>query len=193
MNLGENIHNAVIVIRKTYDSIDKLMDYCRTMCEKETNYTTAVPKFLRYKSDNDCEGWMIYDFILLFQNKGDKKLKNGWRNGPIFVMEINLLDENVPTVFLSKFEYENISDWNLGCSPTNYWAFYWPLRKEDSMDYKELPEYIKVTPKPTLEEKIAKDYWGLKRLVYMNIPLVKITSENANDMIFGNFEKLRNV
>lgn len=193
MNLGENIHNAVVVIKKTYDSIDKLMDYCRIICEKETNYTTAVSKFLRYKSDNDCGGWMIDDFILLFQNKEDRKLKNGWRNGPVFVMEINLADEDVPTVFLSKFEYENINGWNPGCSPTNNWVFYWPLRREESMDYEELQEYVKGTPKPSMEEKIAKDYRGLKRVVYMNVPLVKITSKNAKDMIFGSFEKLRNI
>lgn len=196
MDSGKNIHNAVVVIKKTYEGIDKLMNYCRTICCKnETNYNAAFSKFLRYKSDNDCEGWMIDDFILLFQNKSDIELKNGWRNGPVFVMEINLSDKDVPTVFLSKFEYENIDNWNPGCSPADHDLFYQPLRMKESMDYEELLEleYVKGTPKPSMKEKIAKDYRGLKRLVYMNIPLVKITSENANDMIFGSFDKLRNI
>lgn len=193
MNLGENIHNAVVVISKTYENIDKLINYCRNICEKETNYTNSVSKFLRYKSDNDYGGWMIDNFILLFQNKTDRKLKNEWRNGPVFTMEINLADEDVPKVFLSKFEYENINSWDQGCSPANHWAFYWPLRREETMDYEEFSDYTVGKPKPSMEEKVAKDYWGLKRVVYMDKPLTEITSENIKKLIFESFDKLRDI
>lgn len=193
MNLGENIHNALIVMDKTYENIDKLMNYCRTISENETNYTSATSKFLRYKSDNDYNGWMIKNFIMLFQYKSDRKLKNGWHNGPIFAMEINLEDEEVPKIFLTKFEYESINSWDPGLSPANHWAFYWPLRRDDSMDYEEFPDYVKGTPKPSMEEKIAKDYYGLKRVIYKDVLLTDISSENVKDLIFGNFDKLRDL
>lgn len=52
---------------------------------------------------------------------------------------------------------------------------------------------MKGSPKASIEEKIAKDYWGLKILVHVDIPLIKIISENVKNMIFGGFEKLRDM
>lgn len=191
MSLGENIHNAVIVLQKTYENIDKLITYCRTVSEKETNYALAVSKFLRFKSDNDCSGWMINDFILLFQDKNDKKLDNGWRDGAVFVMEINLHDKSVPMVFLSLFEYININGWSTGCSPASYDYFYSPLRNNNMNETELTKSMISLTPNLGMEDKIAKEYWGLKRIVYTKIPLIELTAENTKDIIFGSFNSLK--
>lgn len=166
------------------------MRYCQAIAEKDTDYYPAVSKFLRYKSDNDCDGWMVTDFFLLYQNKHDKKLENGWRNGAIYVMEINLEEEDIPTVFLSKFEYTDMGSWTSGCSPANYWAFYWPIRI-DEMDYEKHTDVSVAIPKKSMEQKIAKDYWGLKRVVTVEVPLIELTADNVKDKVFGSFERIK--
>ena len=49
MNLSENIKNAFLVTHKTYENVEKLIQYCKTICDKETNYLVVTDKFLRYK------------------------------------------------------------------------------------------------------------------------------------------------
>ena len=192
MNLDENIHNAVSVLKNTYENIEKLMRYCQTIAEKNTDYCPAVSKFLRYKSDNDYTGWMITEFFLLFQNKHDDKLENGWRDGALYVMEINLEDEDIPIVFLSKFEYGDIGSWSAGCSPASYWAFYWPIRS-DEMTYEENADYSIAIPKASMEQKIAKDYWGLKRVVTVEVPLTELASNNVKEKVFGSFKRMETI
>lgn len=68
------------------------MEYTKTIAEEKTDYINSVPKFLRRKSDNATEAWLLNDFILLFQNakNEDCESENGWKNAPVFVMEICL-------------------------------------------------------------------------------------------------------
>ena len=70
MNSNENIRNAFKVVYKTYENIDKLIKYCKTICE-DNGYVVCSNKFLRWKSDNNFYGWAINNFILLFQDKED--------------------------------------------------------------------------------------------------------------------------
>jgi len=59
MNSGENIKNALKVIYQTYDNVQKLMEYTKTIAEEKTDYINSVPKFLRRKSDNATEAWLL--------------------------------------------------------------------------------------------------------------------------------------
>ncbi|WP_106449555.1 hypothetical protein [Trichococcus alkaliphilus] len=192
-SVEENIRNAFIAVHKTYENVDKLMEYSRTIANEKTNYKTANGKFLRWRSDNEISGWCIDDFILLFQRETDKKLNNEWRDGPIYVMEIMLSNdkelEQMPTVYLSKFEYEDISSWYKGCSPSNHWRFYHPLRNADNMVIQmngvEISQAI-----PKTKEIADQYYWGVKKVSFVHLPLVEINAENVEEKIFGNFEKL---
>ncbi len=192
MNSDENIKNALKVIFKTYENVEKLLEYCKTIAVEKTDYISSVPKFLRRKSDNDTEAWLLSDFILLFQNKYNEECDsgNGWRNGPLFVLEVCLGEkgsDNIPLLYISKFEYSNLNEWNEGCSPANHWAFYYPLRNEDYMDYKIDSQYKVATPK---NEKSSKSYWGLKKVTSKSIRLLEVTSDNLQEKIFGEFDKL---
>lgn len=192
MNSGENINNALQVIYKTYDNVKKLMEYCKTVADEKTDYISSVDKFLRRKSDNDTEAWLLNDFILLFQNEKSKDCEsgNGWKNDPIYVMEICLGEkgkENIPLVYISKYEYLNINEWSEGCSPANHWVFYYPLRNEDYMIFEQKGEYNVITPK---NEKCSNTYWGLKRIISKSISLFDITSDNVEENIFGEFDTL---
>ena len=62
MNLhtGNNIVNAVKVIRKTYENINKMMTACQGLADgSQTPYlmVTDAKRFLRYKSDRYLYGW----------------------------------------------------------------------------------------------------------------------------------------
>jgi hypothetical protein len=191
MNSAENIRNAFVVVQKTYENVNKLMEYCKTIAAEKSNYTSAMDKFLRYKSDNDYSGWCIKDFILLFQRRSDIELENEWRDGPVFAIEIELCSDNLeqmPTVYLSKFEYSDIGSWGKGCSPASHWQFYYPLRYEERMNFETNGEISKATPKT--KEMGDRYYRGLTQVRHIHLPLIDINADNAEEKIFGNFDKL---
>jgi hypothetical protein len=193
MNSSENIRNAIQVLYKTYENVQKLMDYTRIVAQEKTDYRLAAPKALRWKSDNETNGWLINDFILLFQNSTDLdcESKNGWKEAPVYAMEIFLGsedDEGLPCIYLSKFEYNDINSWNEGCSPANHWAFFWPLRDENNMDFACQGDYWIGKP---INEKYSSKHWGLKRITYENFDLMALNSENLKQMVFDRFDLLR--
>ena len=126
-SVDENIRNAFIAVHKTHENVNQLMEYCRTIANEKTNYKTVNGKFLKWQWNGNYYGWCIDDFILLFQRETDKILKNEWRDGPIYAMEIMLHNdehfEQLPTIYLSKFEYEDIASWEKGCSTSNHQHF----------------------------------------------------------------------
>jgi hypothetical protein len=181
---------------QTYENIQKLMDYCKTVAPEQSNYVNVIDKFLRYKSDNDPSGWFIKNFIVLFQRKNDIELENEWRDGPIYVMEIELYDqdlykeamESLPYIHLSKFEYDRMDEWGKGCSPTNHWRFYFPLRNGDLMDFQQDGDSFISTPKDQGESD--RYYWGVKRVTSRRIPLTDVTADHVVEKIFGTFDCL---
>lgn len=196
MNSNNNIYNAFHVVSKTYEKIQKLMDFCKTDSATKSHYVQSIDKFLRYKSDSDISGWLIRNFITLYQDLHDPELENGWRNGPVYVLEIDLYSsdysfqtvQQLPIVHLSKYEYVDIESWTPGCSPTNHWRFYNALRNTDIMEIKQNGETTIVIPKNI--ESSDRYYWGVRKITSKRIALDKLTSENAVHEIFGTFEKL---
>lgn len=196
MSSSENIRNAFHVVYKSYENIQKLIDYCKTIGVEKSNYINVVDKFLRYKSDNNLSGWFIHNFIMLFQDKNDDELDNGWRNGPIYVMEIELYKpeseleniEELPCIRLSKFEYDDLQKWEPGCSPSNHWRFYYPLRRNDIMNIQEDGDYLHITARD--QQSSNRYYWGVKKITSKRIPLTAITSDNVEEKVFGTFDNL---
>ncbi|CZQ85598.1 Hypothetical protein Tpal_655 [Trichococcus palustris] len=192
-SVEENIRNAFIAVHKTHENVNKLMEYCRTIANEKTNYNTANGKILRWQPERDYYSWCMDDFILLFQRKTDTKLTNEWRDGPVYAVEIMLSNyenpEQMPTIYLSKFEYEDIASWDKGFSQSNFWSFYYPLRDEDTMVYQPNVEGItQATPKT--KEIADLEYRGLSKVSFMDLPMMNVNAENVEDKIFGNFEKL---
>lgn len=196
MSSAENIRNAFHVVYKSYENIQKLIDYCKMISSEKSHYVNVVDKFLRYKSDTNLSGWLIRDFIVLFQDKYDLELNNKWRDGPIYVMEIELFNPEadiektteIPCVRLSKFEYESLQNWTNGCSPTNHWRFHDPLRNNDIMNIKEESDYLHITSRD--QEASDHNYWGVKKITSKRIPLTDITADNVVEKIFQTFDKL---
>ncbi|MBA4688119.1 MAG: hypothetical protein H2184_13255 [Candidatus Galacturonibacter soehngenii] len=190
MNSSDNIFNAFEVVNKTHENVNKLMNYCKNIVNEKGGYVLASPKFLRWKSDGNYAGWNTNSFILLFQDSNDQKLDNEWRDGPVYVLEIDLYNPEAyekPMVVIAKFQYENIASWTEGCSPANHYIFYDPLY---SFDYNYIKEDFLVAE---MEENFKQRYWGLNRVVCIEIPLIEITGDNAYDKIFGGFNRMKEI
>lgn len=191
-SVDENIRNAFIAVHKTHKNVNQLMECCRTIANEKSNYKTVNGKFLKWQWNGNYYGWCIDDFILLFQRESDKILKNEWRDGPIYAMEIMLHNdehiERLPTIYLSKFEYEDIASWEKGCSPSNHQHFYYPTKAEDMDIQMNREEIYLATPKM---KKTADQYYaGVRKVSFVQLPLMSVNVENVEETIFGNFEKL---
>lgn len=192
MNLGENIFNAFEIVNRTHENVEKLIEFCRIMTTERKEFDLMSPKFLRYKSDADYWGWNTRQMFLLFQDTQDKLLENGWRDGPIYVLEILLYDPegcfetNEPRLEMAKFEYEDIKNFPPVVSPASYYYFSDPLY---AVDYEEMEDGILVAEMP---EEITQKNWGVKRVVCKVSLLVDVNYENAYDVIFGTFKDLKN-
>ncbi|MGN0355612.1 MAG: hypothetical protein ACI4EI_11140 [Muricoprocola sp.] len=194
MSTSENIRNAVQVLYKTYASISKLMDQCRAESD-DHGYLLMSDKFLRWRSDNNSDAWLLNSMILVFQRRDDPECdsKNGWKDAPVYTMEVclGLKDDSnyEPELVLSKFEYTNITEWPEGCSPADHWGFHQPIHpgKKFPFTMTEKGSFKIFTP---TSAKKAKGYWNLKRAVSLSFPLVDVTSSNMEEMIFGSFDKL---
>ena len=191
-SVDENIRNAFIAVHETHKNVDQLMECCRTIANEKSNYKTVNGKFLKWQWNGNYYGWCIDDFILLFQRETDKILKNEWRDGPIYAMEIMLHNdehfEQLPTIYLSKFEYEDIASWEKGCSPSNHQHFYYPTKAE-YMDIQMIGEEIYLAT-PEIKETADQYYAGVRKVSFVQLPLLSVNAENAEETIFGNFEKL---
>ena len=192
-SVDENIRDAFIAVHKTHENVNQLMEYCRTIANEKTNYKTVNGKFLKWQWNGNYYGWCIDDFILLFQRETDAMLKNGWRDGTVYAMEIMLHnDENLeqlPTIYLSKFEYEDIASWEKGCSPSNHQHFYYPTKAKEDMDIQMNGEKI-YSATPKMKETADQYYAGVRKVSFIQLPLMSVTAENVEEAIFGNFEKL---
>jgi len=190
MSLGKNIHDAFEIVEETYENVYKLMNYCQEASE-EGGFVLSSPKILRWKSDVEIDGWLMKSFILLFQHSKDRRLKNKWRKGPIFVIQIDLNpyreEHDGPMVNLAKFEYNDISTWNEGISLTGHKFFYEPLYNNDIVKFEgDVFSYCG----SIVNEEYSNRYWGLRRIVGIGMPLTDITRENAFEKIFGEFQSL---
>lgn len=169
MTSGENIHNAFAVVFKTLESIEKLMSKCRTELD-ENKYYMPDKRFMRYSSDQHWEGWIYWSFILLFQRCDDgEKMDNGWIDGPVYAVEINVDAETCdePKLYIVKMEFEGMNEWSERCSPSNHSLFYDAIH----------------------EEKLYS-FWGLKKVTKSEHNLTDVTQDNYKDIIFGTIEKL---
>jgi len=188
MNLDNNIHDAFEIVAKTYENVNKLMSFCRENADEKGEFILSSPKFLRWRSDIEVDSWLMKSFILLYQNSKDKIMKNKWRRGPIYLMEINLNPYLYikPMINIAKYVYsDNLSSWGEGISSADHWRFYDPLYQDDFSEGDEYNycNYIS-------DEAYSNRYWGLKKIIGTGIPLTDINRENAYEKIFGGFRSL---
>jgi len=187
---GKNIVNAFKVVYETYENIQKLMSYLKSQAEERKEYVCCSDKFLRWRSDSESSGWLYGSITNVFQNAQDDELENTWRDGPLYVYELNFDSYDEAMVNIVRFDYEGIDKWSSNSlSPGDHWIFWWPLYDPNNniMDYEEDGNEYHGT---ILSETMSKRYRGLKRIEGFSVPLVDITAENAYDTFFGGFGRL---
>lgn len=192
MSLGNNIHNAFVVVYETFKSIEKLMIKCRAELDTSKYYMPAG-RFMRHSSDSSWDGWIYWSFILLFQRKEDGEvMDNGWINGPVYAVEINVdadtCDE--PQLIISKMNFGDISDWSSGCSTTNHTLFYNAIHGDSLYELNEDDKYVYVEPMEEYKEKVENNFWGFKSLVRVDSNLLDVDQDNYKEKIFGKIEEL---
>lgn len=186
MSLEDNIINAFKVVEETHRNVEKLMNYCDSICEK-SGYVSSMVKYLRYKSDNDVYGWTTRRFIKLYQSKKDSE-GSFWRDGPIFALEIQFDDK--PIYKLGAFLYKDISKWRSGISVADQWVFHCPMDKDDNDRFtRETIEegYFKSKVKSSYE----KIYRFLEFVVYTEGNLTDLKPDSIEKLIFDEFDVLR--
>ena len=195
MDLGANIFNAFEVVNKTHESIQRLMRFCENKAVERGDYVLVSPKFLRWNTDSDPGAWSYKRLIQLYQREADDEFGDYlWRDGPLFVFEMSLYDPDnydIPVVNISKYEYEDIaSKITWPPSPTNYWSIKPPMYSEDKVKYEYSEDRCKYEGTVIDTRQADRHWWGLRRIVGFSVPLIDITNENAEDIIFGGFDSL---
>lgn len=192
MTLGENIHNAFVVVFETLKNIEKLISKCRNEFDME-KYHMPEKRFMRWSSDQSWEGWIYWSFILLFQRKEDGEImENGWINAPVYAVEINVDSETckTPKLYVAQMDFGDISDWSAGCSPSNHSMFYNAIHGEGWYEEDESEGVMTVKPAHGFEEKVSGHFWGFQSLRRMEKELTEISQDNYKEMIFGTIEEL---
>lgn len=190
MKPGKNISIAFKIVYQTYENLFKLFSYLKSETAKSNEYVliTALNKFLRTKPEQVFDGWLIQNFILLFQKCGDLILDNGWRNGAIYALEINFDDYEVPRAYISRFTYNDIGSWGKGCSPTfDHCVFYDPINNPEGIVDYIIDDGIKYSGVAVGD---GDECWGLKTVQGYTMDLTDITAENAGEKILGSFNLL---
>ena len=173
----DNIKNAVLVLLKTYENINKFLNACKNISKDgDSNYKLLTENFLRRKSDRDFRFWLIHEFALIYKRNDDDL-------NAIFGMVINL-DE--ACVYLAKYVYNTEIDFTRYFSPAEIWRYSNPLLDIETGDFSSKIEdgLSRVIPNP------ENNYLDLDCVLFKRISLVEIDEINVKEKVFGTFEEL---
>ncbi|RCX11229.1 hypothetical protein DFR58_1262 [Anaerobacterium chartisolvens] len=190
--MNEETIKAFRIVQETHKNVQEFISCCIALadekCEFELAPITGNNRFLRWSSDRDSNAWAYFSFIVIFQRCLDTKLKNGYRNGALYVLELNFADYEIPMANVARYDYDNIEkNWSSApLSPSDHWIFYDPLYN----DIIEFPDYECGEMYCGEVDKPISRYWGLKRVMGYEIPLLEITADNTYEKIFGTFKEL---
>lgn len=191
--MNEETIKAFRLVQEAHKNVQAFISRCITLAQEKGEFElapiTGNNTFLRWSSDRNSDAWLYYSFIVVFQRCQDSKLNNGYRNGALYVLELNFADFNIPMANVARYDYDNIPEnWSANpISPRDHWVFYDPLYYTDIIEY---PEYESGELYcGAVDEPLAR-YWGLKRVMGYEIPLAEMTNNNIYEKIFGTFKEL---
>ncbi|OPX91219.1 MAG: hypothetical protein A4E53_00737 [Pelotomaculum sp. PtaB.Bin104] len=190
--MNEETIKAFQTVREAHKNVQEFISRCIALAEEKGEFELAPMgknnTFLRWNSDRDSNAWSYDSFIVVFQRCSDAKLKNGYRNGALYVLELNFANFDIPTANVARYDYDNIAkNWSTApISPGDHWILYQPMYNGiiEFPEYKSGELYCGVVAEP------LERYWGLKRILGYEVPLSDITADNAYEKIFGVFKEL---
>ncbi len=177
-SIDDNIRNAMQIVRKTHENIDKLMTLTKNIAKSsKVNYKLLTEKFLRYSSDTNYYGWTFGVFALLFKRNDDAQ-------NIFYVMEIDL-DSSIVNV--AKYIYDAPIDFGKYISPADWTKYGEPLRNDSgNFIYEPTCDFKKSKPKSA---DVSKKYLGLDYALFAEFPLSDIKADNVKEKVFGTFDK----
>jgi hypothetical protein len=190
--MNEETIKAFRVVQEAHKNVHEFISRCITLAVEKGEFElapmTGNNTFLRWSSDRDSNAWLYYSFIVVFQSCQDTKLKNGYRNGALYVLELNFADFEIPMANVARYDFANIAkDWSSNpISPSDHWIFYDPMYT----GIIEFPEYESNEMYCGAVDEPLTRYWGLKRVMGYEIPLSEITDNNIYEKIFGTYKEL---
>lgn len=172
---GENITSSVTVLKETYRNINTLFHEMDRIAEEE-GFTTITPKFLRWKSDSDSDGWLTNNFIKLYQVSGNSVIPHiqELQDADLFGVEIDLDGDEYPQIALTRYTFD-YTFWTKMPAISDHWIFYNPFRDDTNFEIDECDGIWKSKP----YAKSIKKYWGIQRAVSRSIPLINVDSSEA--------------
>lgn len=182
-DLGGNISLSVNVLLETYKNLNLLFNEM-DLIGKEQGFIPLTSKFLRWKSDSYEEGWLLSNFIKIYQlegtSAGNEQVPD-LKDGAVFVVEIDLEgQEEYPEITLSRFQYD-LSKWERMPAISDHWLFHDPYRLENHFVIKSTDDIWRIKT----NEKSIKKYWGLQQAIGKSIPLTTVyDSETIRTQIF---------
>lgn len=190
--MNEETIKAFQAVHKTHEDVQKFISRCIALAEEKSEFElapmTGNNTFLRWSSDRNSDAWLYDSFIVVFQRRSDAKLQNGYRDGPLYVLELNFRDFDIPKANVARYDYDNIArNWPASpISPSQHWILYDPMH----YDLIEFPEYGSGELYCGEATEPLERYWGLKRIVGYEVPLSEITAANTYQKVFGTFKEL---
>ena len=198
---GQNIATAVKVLYKTYEHLNRMFSEMDRIAMEE-GFVSLTPKFLRWKSDAWTNGWLLSNFIKLYQRSSDPVFGTGHssqviqeaelRDGAVYGIEVDLddVDEfSYPVLTVFKNEYD-FSEWNRMPQVSDHSIFYYPIHDNDCFSY-TCDEDKDNLWHAVANEKGKKKYWGIQQAHQLQIPLTSIT--NIETIRIEIFERFRNL
>ncbi|WP_313638294.1 hypothetical protein [Paenibacillus sp.] len=182
-DLGANISLAVKVLRETYKNLNLLFSEM-DMIGEEMGFVPLTARFLRWKSDSYEDGWLLTNFIKIYQldgaSAGNEQVPD-LKEGAVYVVEIELAgDDAHPEITLSRFHYD-LSRWERMPAISDHWLFNHPYRIENHFDVEGVDDIWR----SKIKGKSSKKYWGFKQAVGKTISLVTVNdAESIREGIF---------
>ncbi|AZB44651.1 hypothetical protein CEF21_21470 [Bacillus sp. FJAT-42376] len=181
---GQNISAAVEVLLETYKNLEIFFSELDRVGEEE-GFVTLTPRFMRWKSDTDYTGWLIQDFLKLYQLEADPVSETfpDLRIGNLFGVEVRL-NEKYPVLSLIRYDVD-YSHWTRMPAVSDHWVFYGPFKYENFFDINKVGNRWTSTTR----EKGIKRHWGIKRAIAVDLQLVDVKS--VQDIRLQVLEKLK--
>lgn len=186
-NISVNVKNAVTILRETYSNLTELFNEMDRVAEEE-GFVSMTPKFLRWRSDANYNGWLTSSFIKVYQYDDGASLPlEGLQEGPVYAVEVNLDDwEAGAMICLLKYEFD-LSQWSRLPGVSEHWIFYHPLYEEKHFNHDYQNEIWSITINDDVKEK----YWGFQQGKAKELLLHTInTTEDVRTNIFEALLKL---
>lgn len=181
-----NIGAAFEVVRQTYFNLEKFFKELDDAARK-AGYSSLVqskPGFLRWKSDDNPWGWMVSNFIKLYQWTGNEEPMGETpdQNVRIYGVEIDFLSTDGPVVRIIRYEYDTNKTLDSNVAVSKHWLFYFPMRREQDFTIHETHSFTVASTSETKSAAIDK-YFGLRKTTWRTRELVGITQGNVVDLV----------